>query len=364
MSKASVPSSPQNSYFVIPCPQDKFGEFISHLLGKPQVISKGFYGSFSINRDDISNFYDLVQHRLHEQQHASLIQFTVKTSYDDGSSVEVTSIKDFTEYAEIRPLIPRAISMSWVYLVKFPNSSIPERQQIDVSLRSNNQKYERNSFGKESFPDSDEDAVRFIYPRSPPSITGSATFRISHTARSWGMDIEGLLTSHIKNIMHFSGGNFRSWIQAYSGTLGFLASILLGVFFLSAGYKILTYLWQKRMAGYQSIFQNSHDTLGSIQLKLDFIADRLTGRDALFWVVLGIIYIIMAFFICIITGISCSENADSSEPSFIILSKKSIDYKDRMLKRYNNNFKNFCLTFILSALSGVLGNIIFVFIWA
>lgn len=357
------PSSPSDSYLVIPCPPDQFGEFISNLLGKPQIISKVIPGNFSVSHEEICNFFHIIQHRVHEQQQASLVQFAVKTFYNDGSAFEVNSIEEFVSYAEIKPLIPVSISIIWVYLVKFSNRNAPERQQIDVSIRINNKKYDGNHLNVD---DTDDFAVGAIQARrfgpfSPN--TGFITFRISHTARSWGMDIEGLLTTHTNNIVRDKENRFREWIRRRAGTLGFLIFFLNLVFFLSVGYRILVSQWQNRMNEYRRLLIGSSETMVSLQTKIDFVAERLTGRDTLFWVVMGITYILISIILCSFIGLFSCDKAESNMPSFIVLSKKSSDYRDNVMRSYHKNFMTFSITFVYSLASGVLGNILFVILW-
>ena len=86
---------PENTYLLIPCPPDQFGRFLGGLLGKPQIIERGFSGTLRISSDDVTNFHHLVEQRVREQNEATLVQFTVRMLYDDGSSVEVASLDDF-----------------------------------------------------------------------------------------------------------------------------------------------------------------------------------------------------------------------------------------------------------------------------
>ena len=37
-------------------------------------------------------------------------------------------------YSEVRPLVSTGVTLTWVYLVTFHNVSVPEKQQIEVTL--------------------------------------------------------------------------------------------------------------------------------------------------------------------------------------------------------------------------------------
>jgi hypothetical protein len=90
---------------LIPCPADKFAEFMSGLLGKPQVISGRYMGSFDLSLSDVENFFYLVDQRVKEQNKGNPTQFTASIKYDDGTSVELTSLEELKIYSETRPRV-------------------------------------------------------------------------------------------------------------------------------------------------------------------------------------------------------------------------------------------------------------------
>lgn len=127
------PHDPRYSVLV-PCPPEEFADFMSKLLGKPQVAEGRFRGPFNIELTDIENFYHLIQYRITEQNKGQLIQFTSNIHYDDGTSVEVESLVGLKTYSEVRPLVSTGVVLTWVYLVNFNNVPVPEKQQIEVNI--------------------------------------------------------------------------------------------------------------------------------------------------------------------------------------------------------------------------------------
>ena len=75
------------------------------LLGRAQTIQKGFHGTFLLTRDHIQNVFHLVDQRVHQQNDATLIQFTVTIRYGDDSSVMLNDLADFLHYNEVHPLV-------------------------------------------------------------------------------------------------------------------------------------------------------------------------------------------------------------------------------------------------------------------
>ena len=76
-----------------------------------------------------------------------------------------------------------------VYLTKFENSNVPEKQEIDLYFRT----------GEESVNIIVEDAV--LIHRSIRRGQTGVFVRIRHTDRTWGADLESLLTGHVKTLM-------------------------------------------------------------------------------------------------------------------------------------------------------------------
>jgi hypothetical protein len=208
---------------VLPCPPDQFREFIAGLLGRPQTISRYFVEPIEVGRADAENLYHLLEQRISSQNDATLVQFTARIVYDDDSSVLLNSFSDFAAYQEIKPLMSTGLHLSWTYLVQFQNKSFPEKQTIDVSFRAQ---------------PADGSDVRYINEVwSFPGIRQPylpAYIRIQHTDRTWGTDIEALLSGQIKTLEQ-AVSRARRFANEWSGTIGFLtaASAILSSLVLS-----------------------------------------------------------------------------------------------------------------------------------
>jgi hypothetical protein len=163
---------PSEGYGVlVPCSPDDFVDFISKLLGKPQVAEGRSSGHFNIDLDDIKNFYHLIEQRMIEQNRGRLVQFTANIHYDDGTSVEVETLPRLEQYAEVRPLVSTGVMLTWIYLVTFNIQTVPEKQQIEVTFDTSRR-------------------VRSQYRWEPPIDV--IKYRVAYTARTWGADIENL----------------------------------------------------------------------------------------------------------------------------------------------------------------------------
>ena len=83
----------------------------------------------------------------------------------------------------------------------FQNKTVPERQQIDVDIDVHtveiHKKYRNNP--------------QLYYEFMGHS--GMMTFRISHTSRTWGSDIENLLSGHMKGLLIPEDKTLRSVVS-------------------------------------------------------------------------------------------------------------------------------------------------------
>ena len=127
--------------------------------------------------------FHLVEQRVSQQNAGTLIQFTAKIDYSDNSSVLLNSLDAFRTHVEVRPIASVAVHLSWTYLIQFQGKTAPEKQQIDVTLHG---------------------ASKFAVQTESGLISGPGGYifiRISHTARTWGVDMESLLLGHFRTLI-------------------------------------------------------------------------------------------------------------------------------------------------------------------
>lgn len=358
MANTTTSQDEPTHYLALPCPADKFAEFMAGLLGKPQEINRSFVGTFKIDISDIENFYYLIEQRVHEQNKASLVQFVVSVHYTDGSSVRIGDLDDLRSYAEVRPLIVRGVSLSWVYLVQFLNKEIPEKQQIDIEIRVK----------KDIEARLNGDIVRarseFISVQIPDGVgphTGVINISIRHTARSWGVDLENLLISHISNFLVTRDTKLRNLARGNATLLGFISYCMALSFLFSAGYRAMSY-WTETIAKTYDKIKEGEPT-GIIQKQIDFIAHTLVGGRPAQFAIVGMIGTILLFLVASPAWFAISEMASEPEPSFILLSRASEKHMDCVIREKKTSWKVLYLWLAVNAFAGVVGNIIFTLLW-
>ena len=159
---------------------------------------------------------------MHDQADAQLVQFAATLYFDNGQSVEITSEKDFEHYAEVRPLRTNSVSITWIYLLNFRGIQAPAKQQIDVTFLAN----------KLNWSDYDDDERTVTVMRGFRYEERSAvSIRINHTMRSWGMDLEALISDHV-------GVFLADKKERYSKVYGRLVKDFRGALLLLVQYRL------------------------------------------------------------------------------------------------------------------------------
>jgi hypothetical protein len=333
----------EKGFISLPFNEDQFKEFVVGLLGRTQSISRIIRGSFELSLKDVENIYYLINQRILQQNEAKLIQFNTKIVYSDNSSIMLNSFEELLTYNEVRAISTDSIHLSWQYLVKFQDKDIPEKQEIDISFIAN-----------ESHPSSIEnDDLPFFYR----SIGGYIPIRIKHTARTWGADIESLLTSHLENLLkpknklkEFSRKN-KSKISLATAIAFFLSTVF-GCYFATISFA----------AGLKGRIATDLETISSDSQKIDYLIDFSSNGDwsqHYFYVFLFLIFAIVA---SIALGAWIDESADTNEPSYIDFTKEDTKRKIRLEKRKNRKWTGFIISLIMSVVAGIAANYLFYYL--
>lgn len=328
------------------CSAEDFGDFISSLLGKPQSISKVFRGSFEINQEHIQDLHLLLIQRISQQNKAKLIQFTAKIIFNDNSSVLLNSIDEFISYREVRAVSSEQLHLSWSFLVEFQDKKTPEKQEIDISFIA--------SGGP--MPIIDEDMpVSFLLNKLK---NGVIHFSIRHTARTWGADIEALLSGHIKNILD-QPNKFRDFIWRQSSKISLAVAALYFIVSLFVSFWTASCIWQSQ----HSIISNIIGKNSNINQKVDFILNTISSGVWAKYYFSVIVFLIISIVIAIVLAIWVEDAADTNKPSFVVLTEQSKKNKEKLMKKYQISFISFIFSIITSICTSFLANILFKLFW-
>tara|TARA_R110000744_G_scaffold229364_3_gene347350 strand:+ start:539 stop:1504 length:966 start_codon:yes stop_codon:yes gene_type:complete len=319
MIEKSQDSNPDNStsgQIALPFNDDQFKDFIVSLLGKPQTITKRFTGTFDIDKDNLISIYQVLHQRINQQNDAKLIQFRATIYYDDNSTVTLNGFDHLVNYNETLPLISVSVHLTWQYLLRFQDKSSFEKQEISISFQTSN---DGNPIGN-----MDE----FYHP-----YRNTVGFRISHTARTWGADIEGLLSKHIKTITNKDSKVLDFFKYNDNAVENIITAILFGMTLI---FNIIK----------TNKITNITDTS---------ILIRHYGN--LMFLFFGI-YVLTRFTIVILERFEIF-----SSPSFVRLTKETEKFKLRKLKSYKSKWVKYFGTILLSLIIGISSNILYKFLF-
>ncbi|MBN3068055.1 hypothetical protein H5A34_03950 [Pectobacterium brasiliense] len=328
---------------IIPCEPRLFGDFISKLLGKPQTIEKFLPGEFKVEKNDIISIHHLIKQRIDQQNESELIQFSARMFFSDDSSVEVNSISEFEYYNEIKRVNCTKITLNWIYLINFKNKNTPEKQQISITLGDSDKYF--------YIPETSSRQKKFITSNNIIFIS------IQHTERTWGVDIESLLTKHIENFQE-PRKTFRQFIHKHRDRIGVITgSILFSVLVIGA---IRT---TTRLANDYSkeVIKLSESVSGEalISKKIDYLLS-ITSTGVWPRLILGLVlFLVISIVISIIVTAWVAVKAELRTQSWILITENSKNEYPSYLKKLNKNNLIFFFGLIVSISTGIIGNFIF-----
>jgi hypothetical protein len=236
--------------------------------------------------------------------------------------------------------------------VRFRNKSVPEKQQIDLSFIAGKSRAEvLDSFVLRAL--SLRDAVALKYGR------GDMILRIGHTDRTWGTDIEALLTGHLQSLVRVDS-DVRQLVRRFSGWIGFLTGVILMGSVAFAGWtaysRVAEYLTSNARALVESATATDLVTLTKLtKATLQFLVDKPDEKY------LGLI--ITCCFLLAIASLVFSATvvtlAESTKPSFVALTSKAEENRKIEMQRDQNNWSSFVLSICGALLVSVVGNYLF-----
>ena len=335
MSDESSVAKPQDYGVLLPCTPETFSDFISGLLGKPQSIERRFMGEFLFTREDIESTFYLVDQRVRQQNEASLLQFTIEIRYSDDSSVLLNSFSDFKTYSEVRPLVSTGCVLAWTYLIRFRDKVVPERQTVELVIR-----------GAQQIPESFE--VRML-----GFVGDGISFRIEHTARTWGADIEALLAGHVENFRQ-SASPVRAFVSTHNGKVGVAITAFFLAIVVSGAYLVTRAFSQSQLA----VARNA--TRGpELAAKVNFIIERFSAGSWTQYNFALTVFLLLSFVAAIGLGVWAAESAERPQYTFVLLTKAAEARRHMVLRARERRWMRFLLSVFGGLVLGVASNYFF-----
>ena len=152
--------------------QNNFADIILNFLGKKQKLLYTVENSnFKIERNDVEQFYYLLNEKIRKEHYTSVGYFSVNIIYTDSTQCEINGIEALEKFLETRDVIPRSIILSWNIILNFPENPTIENQKIEVSF---------------NVSDDQNNVIQL---------------NIEHTNQAWGVEVLNLFKDHIQTII-------------------------------------------------------------------------------------------------------------------------------------------------------------------
>lgn len=185
---------------------------------------------------------------------------------------------------------------------------------------------------------------------------GFVQFSIKHTARTWGTDIDNLLSNHFVSFV-IEDTKFRNFIRKNYASIGvtlFFGIIGSGIYFSKLVEKNII---EKNNLLLQKVFSNGAQTINNISEQLRFVAQDNLSKASDY----TIIMIFISIFIAFITILIADDIQYKRKDSFILLTSEDKKNKIRQEKKYDNIWSNFFLAQIVSISCSLIASYLFVF---
>lgn len=330
---------------VLPVSNEQFREFIKGLLGRPQALSKPIEGSFDVDRIQIRQVNELLHQRIQEQNDACLAQFEATLSLSDNENKEFQTLEDLLSYNAPRKVSSGALSLTWDYLVKFQDKGAYEKQRIQIRFRTD--AYLR------TLPNERGDAFASLLSAGLFSLLPRTSIRVEYTARSWGEDIESLLTRYLESITNRPAG-FSRFVIRNSGKVAFSLAALV---YASVIYGCFIATWNLSQSGVARVTQtiNEGSTTDMLATLLMLHAEGIWTSHIL--LISVILVVAMPFTVALASWTYASSI--QPKPSFLRLTAEDDNLRSEMLRKYDRRIRRYILSLAANVIAGVLANCLF-----
>lgn len=327
----------ENQYVQVPIKKKEFGDFITNLLGQPEKINGTVTGTFEASHEWLVNLHHLIDQRIKQQSSSTLVDFSASLKYDKGPDRKITTIEGFLHFNEAKIVSTKSISITWTYLVSFPNKPAPEKQEISIQLITERTAIISSEFSKVS--------------RTITTSSGAARFTVSHTERTWGDDIASLLDREINTI--FEAETWLSKIAGYSTFIIALSMFAIGIFVPDYIEQLIK---EKERAEIFLSVMPAGATLDSLAVdeKLDLVIKLLDPSNKIHttqaW------YKGVSFLVGIAMAIATLIVFSRENPSFILITRKDRELASKLKTTYKRHLAKQIISYGLAVSAGVAGN--------
>ena len=337
-------------YITLPVTEEQFRDFIKSLLGRPETLEKRIKGNFALSRQAVINFHFLLEQRIQQQNDAKLVQFQAKIFFDDDSTVTLNSIESLATYNQIRPLVVIGVELNWVFLIKFQDKSVPERQEIQIRIITDEEisvsKYRRRQRPLRITAILEEylDIERISY----------FDISIRYTAKTWGEDIISLLSEHIKTLLIRNEG----WSDILNRNSAKVLWVSTVVFTLIFWWALHSWFISHPPFDIRPTIETMIRNGATLEEKVNFLLRNFSDLNKRGDAIENVAIYVMAVAFAALLGTFMSTLVERKYQSFVLLTEETEKAKSEYEERQKKSWRIFVGSAIFSLVIGIVGNII------
>jgi hypothetical protein len=337
----------QNDIIALSADTRKLGEFIANLLGQRRRLSRNFDVNFFVDWPWVQNLDQLVIQRVEHQNEGKLVDFSFKLFLSNGRITHITTRTDFSTFNDFSSFECIGAELAWTFIVKFPGSATPEKQEIRFAVQSDSlNNRDRSKRGA---------ATRLLLPLKLSDE--NMMLDIYYSNITWGEDLMNLISNHVAASFR-PINRFIQKIPAIS-TL-FAAPLIMIIFLTSIFVEMTSFLSQHhdKLISQLNSVKGEPPSIDLLNRKFDFllVSERDVGLGDIWKPLLITMAGIVLIFICIIM----SEYLISK--SFILLNKFTVNLRSTYERRRHLLLVGIGVAFIIGTVSSIFASKIIGFI--
>ncbi|GHX14138.1 hypothetical protein VCSRO60_3549 [Vibrio cholerae] len=335
--------SDDEQFVQVPIKKKDFGDFITNLLGQPEVIRDKKIGSYEASFEWLVHVHHLLDQRIKQQSRATLVDFSALFNYRDAPERKLSSIDAFLAFNEAKIVTTKGVKLTWTYLVEFPNKPTPEKQEISLTLLTDRTEVVHLGGTK--------------VLRQTTNENGIAAYSISHTQRTWGDDIQNLLDKEIDSIF-----KKETKLEKFlSRTV-----VLVALAFFTAGLVVPDYIenliLERQLAVLFADYVKDGITLTDLSVadKLSLVLEIVNPSNNISttsgW------YKGLSFIGGLALGMFTLYIFDRDKPSYITVTNEDKNFKDKCNTSSKTQFIKKLVSFGFAVATGVAANYVYLYL--
>lgn len=184
--------------------------------------------------------------------------------------------------------------------------------------------------------------------------TGVIAYRIAHTARTWGADIDALLSSHIKTVVD-DIPPWRKWLAKHEFKIGVLIFCLLFAASIAGAFASSSSFVQTQRAQVEAL--KSISSLDVTPAQMSYLLETMASGTWERFLLTSVAFLLFSFVVSLGVAIWAGSTADNLPPSFLLLTKESEKQRRKTLNSNRAKLISFFASIGSGLVIGVAGNI-------